>query len=51
MDKDFLKNQKLILEKEKGRLEKELSSFAVRNKQLKDDWITKYPKFNGGNLE
>ena len=51
MDKKILKNQKEELEKEKKKLEKQLSSFATKSKTVKGDWITKYPEFDGGRLE
>ena len=51
MDKNLLKQQKEKLKKEKQRLEKELSSFSRKSKKVKGDWITKYPKFDGGRLE
>ena len=44
----ILKELKAKLEKEKGNLEKELKGFAKKDKKLKGDWDTKYPKFNGG---
>ncbi len=51
MDKKFLNNQEEKLKKIKERLERELSSFAIKSKKTKNDWITKYPKFNGGRQE
>lgn len=39
------------LEKEKESLEKELKSFANEDSESKGDWDTRYPKFEGGNLE
>ena len=45
--------QKLMekLEKNKEKLERELKGFAEKDKKLKGDWDTRYPKFNGGKLE
>lgn len=51
MNKKFIEKQKEKLQKQKERLEKELNSLARRNKRVKGDWITKYPQFDGGNLE
>lgn len=42
------KKLKKKLEKEKKEVEKQLSSFAKKDKKLKGDWDSKYPKFNGG---
>lgn len=41
--------QKLNAEKES--LEKELSSFSKEDSNLKGDWATKFPKFDGGDME
>ena len=51
MDKDFLQDIKEKLEKKKEITEKELQSFANKDEKLKGDWDTRFPKFNGGNLE
>lgn len=51
MDKKFLIKQKEKLEKTRKSLEQELSKFAQKDKKLKGDWDTKYPKFDGGALE
>lgn len=48
MNKKALKEIKLKLEKEKNLLEKQLQSFAEKDKKLKGDWDTRYPSFNGG---
>ena len=48
MEKKFLKKIKEKLEKEKKLVETELEHFAKKDKKLKGDWDTKYPKFNGG---
>ncbi len=46
MDKKLIENQKERLEKTKQSLEQELHKFAEKDKNLKDDWDTKYPKFS-----
>ena len=51
MNKVFLKKQEEKLKKEKEKIEKQLSSFAQKSKSVKGDWVTKYPKFNGGRME
>jgi len=51
MDKEFLKQQKIKLEKEKKRIEEELESFAQRKKGAKGGWETIYPQFDGEKLE
>ncbi|KPJ56753.1 hypothetical protein AMJ49_04065 [Parcubacteria bacterium DG_74_2] len=51
MDKKLILELKQKLEKEKELLEKELQSFAKKSETLKGDWKTRYPKFNGGNIE
>ncbi len=48
MTKQSFKKIKEKLEKEKIALEKELESFAKKDEKLKDDWDSKFPKFNGG---
>ena len=48
MKKGILKELKAKLEKGKENLEKELEGFAKKDKKLKGDWDTRYPKFNGG---
>ena len=35
---------KELLEKKKGNLEKELSSFATKDPKVENDWDTKYPR-------
>ena len=49
-DKNNLPLKKLEekLKKKKISLEQELQKFAQKDKILKDDWDTKFPKFNGG---
>jgi len=51
MDKKTLEEIKNRLEKEKAALGKQLSSFAEKDKNLKDDWDTRYPQFHGNQLE
>ena len=46
-----LAEYKAQLEKKKGQLETQLSSFATKDPNLKDDWDTKYPRVPEGNLE
>jgi DnaK suppressor protein len=51
MKKEFIEELKQKLEKEKEILEKELEKFAKKDEKPAGDWDTKYPQFNGGNLE
>ena len=51
MKKEFLKKQKEELEEKKEKLQKQLGSFAEKNKEKKGDWKTVYPNFNGASLE
>ncbi len=48
MDKKLLGKLKEKLEKSKKIIEAELDNFAKKDKKLKGDWDTKYPKSNGG---
>ena len=48
MNKKLLKELKEKLEKQKNSIETELEKFATKDKKLKGDWDTRYPKFNGG---
>jgi len=50
MDK-FIKEQKQILEEKSKEIEAKLAGFAKKNKNIEGDWITKYPKFDGGRIE
>ena len=50
-DEKFIKEQKEKLLKEKKELEKELSHLSERGIKSKDEWIVRYPKFNGGDIE
>lgn len=51
MNKKLLKDLGEKLEKEKESLEKELKGFAKENIKPKGDWDTRYPRFDGGDLE
>ena len=51
MENDLLKKLKKKLEENKKKLERELKSFAEKDKKLKGDWDTRYPKFDGGKME
>lgn len=51
MKDSLLKKLKKKLEENKERLERELKSFAEKDKKPKGDWDTRYPKFDGGKLE
>jgi len=46
MNKNFKKQAKEILEKEKETIEKQLQSFAKKDANLKGDWDTKFPRFS-----
>src|SRR3989338_2441353 len=47
MNKNLLKELKDKLEKEKTALEEQLKTFADKDSNLKGDWDSKFPKFNG----
>lgn len=47
MDKKLLTGLKQKLKKEKENIEKQLQKFATKDKILKDDWDTRFPRFNG----
>lgn len=47
MNKKLLKELKEKLEKEKTALEEQLKTFAEKDPDLKGDWDTKFPKFDG----
>ena len=51
MDKKTLDSFQKTLQLKKEALEKELSSFATKDPQLKGDWDAKYPRIPEGNLE
>ena len=46
MDKNLLIKLKQKLETEKENIEKQLGKFATKDKKLKDDWDTRFPRFN-----
>ena len=47
MNKKFQTELKKKLKEQKETLEQELSKFAEKDKELKGDWDTKYPKADG----
>ena len=47
VNKKLLKELKEKLEKEKAALEKQLKTFATEDPNLKGDWDSKFPKFDG----
>jgi DnaK suppressor protein len=51
MDKKFLEELRQKLEEKKESLEKQLASFAKKDKNVKGDWDTKFPEYNDGQLE
>ena len=51
MDKKLSEELKQALEKEKETLEEGLKRSAKKDEKPSGDWDTKYPHFNGGNLE
>ena len=51
LNKKFIQEIKEKLEKEKASLEETFKSFARKDEKLSGDWDTRFPKFNGGNLE
>lgn len=51
MNKKNLKKQKEKLIKEKREIEKILSSFAKKNKEIRGDWKTKFPYFGSETIE
>lgn len=51
MEATLLKQLKNQLQKKKEQLETQLSSFATKDPNLKDDWDTKYPRVPEGNIE
>ena len=50
MEKKLLLKLKQRLEKEKENIEKGLKSFADKDRKLKDDWDTRFPRFNSKEL-
>lgn len=51
MKSKLIEKLKETLEKEKASLEKELASFASKDPNLKNNWDTKYPNRENGNME
>lgn len=51
MNQNLIQELNQKLEKEKETLEEELKRFAKKDEKPSGDWDTKYPRFNGGNLE
>ena len=51
MEQQLLEELKSQLQAKKQQLESQLSEFATKDPNLKDDWDTKYPRVPQGNLE
>jgi len=51
MKETFLKKIKSKLEKDKIKIENQLKNFADKDKNLKGDWDTIYPRLNNNSLE
>lgn len=51
MEQKLLEELKSRLQAKKQQLENQLSEFATKDPNLKDDWDTKYPRVPQGNLE
>jgi RNA polymerase-binding transcription factor DksA len=51
MDKETIDSFQKTLQLKKEALEKERSSFATKDPNLKGDWDTKYPRIPEGNIE
>lgn len=51
MEQKLLEELKSRLQSRKQQLENQLSEFATKDPNLKDDWDTKYPRVPQGNLE
>ncbi|MCX6758970.1 MAG: TraR/DksA C4-type zinc finger protein [Candidatus Nealsonbacteria bacterium] len=47
MDKNLINQLKEKLEKDKKNIEKQLEKFATKDEKLKDDWDTRFPRFDG----
>lgn len=47
MEKKTIEQFKERLEKEKKQIEKQLKTFATKDKNVKGDWDTKFPSLNG----
>jgi len=50
MNKKLLEKSRQKLEKEKVTIEKELKKFAKKDKKLKGDWDTRFPKWDGSEV-
>ena len=50
MDKKTLEQFNKKLEKEKGKLTRELKTFAKRDPKMKGNWLTRFPFFNTNRL-
>lgn len=51
MNKELMEKLKQTLEKEKISVEEDLKSFASKDKNIKDDWNTRYPNRENGSME
>ena len=51
MNKKILKQLQIKLEEMKRTLVEQLQSFAKKDPNLKDDWDSRFPKFDHGSLE
>ena len=51
VDKETTQKLKKVLEEKKKNLEKELSNIAVKDKELRGDWDSKYPRTKEGDME
>lgn len=51
MDKKLVEKLKGLLEQEKGAIEKELATFAAKDKNTKYNWDAKYPGRENGTAE
>jgi len=47
MKKEFLEQQEKRLKELKKEVESQLSQFATKDKQLKNNWKSKFPEFDG----
>ena len=47
MAKNLINQLKEKLEKDKENIEKQLEKFATKDEKLKDDWDTRFPRFDG----
>lgn len=51
MEKKTIEQFKAKLEKEEKQIEKQLKTFATKDKNVKGDWDTKFPRLNGASGE